>query len=108
MSACGGGAGDGLYWFLLGQGGLCRVISLFPAVGINAGRHPDTNSGDLSGFNGEIQDGHLSHHLGERFLPISESPSTHGSDSAPLSALHQGVLGSQGIGSSVIPAVLLK
>lgn len=75
---------------------------MFPALGINAGRHPGRNSGDLSGFNGEIHDRHLSHHLGERFLPISESPSSHGSDSAGLSASYQGVLGGQGTGSSAI------
>lgn len=52
MSACWGQA----LLLLLGQGGSSRVVSLFPALGVNAERHPGRNPGDLSGFNGGIRD----------------------------------------------------
>lgn len=46
-----------------------RVISLSPALGVNAERHPGRNYGDLSRFNG-IHDRHLSHHLGGSSKPV--------------------------------------
>lgn len=101
MSACKGGAGDRFccfYWVREAPEGF-----FFSALRFTAERHPDRNSGDLSGFTGGIYEGHQSCCLEERLLPISKSPSTRGSDSALVSALPQGVLGSQGTGSSAIP-----
>lgn len=54
---------------LLGQEASWRVISMSPALGFNAKRHPGRNYGDLSRLNG-IHDGCLFHHLGGSCKPV--------------------------------------
>lgn len=68
VSACRRRAEQALL-ILLGQEASWRVISMSPALGFNAKRHPGRNYGDLSRLKG-IHDRCLSHHSGGSCKPV--------------------------------------